>query len=117
MPMARTKITTYKRNNLTPNKLPTSRRSLPTKQRKALAAADSAEQSPMSSGRRSQQPGNITIPKEAHENLKQRAQEASKFARELEIAKKALDKAREAEVTKMSELTGYCWKSSKNWRN
>jgi bifunctional DNA-binding transcriptional regulator/antitoxin component of YhaV-PrlF toxin-antitoxin module len=100
MPMARTKTITYQRD-----KLRTSRRSLPTKQqRKALAAADSAEQSPMSSGRRSQQPGNITIPKEAHENLKKRAQDASKFARDLETAKKALEKAKEAEVSRMSEF-------------
>jgi hypothetical protein len=103
MPMARFKTITYKRDK--PNKQPTSQRFLPTtQQQKALAAADSAEQSPMSSGRRSQQPGNITIPKETHENLKKRAQEATKFARDLETAKKALEKAREAEATKMSEV-------------
>jgi hypothetical protein len=107
MPMTRTKTITYKRDNQTPNKRPTSKhskRSLPTKQQKALAAADSAERSPMSSGRRSQQPGNITIPKEAHENLKKRAQDATKFARDLEIAKKALEKARESEAARMSDI-------------
>ena len=102
--MVRIKTITYKQN-----KQPTtSRHRLPTtKRQKALAAADSAETSPMSSGRRSQQAGNITIPKETHENLKKRAGDAAKFARELEAAKKALEKekkAKEAETTKMSEV-------------
>jgi hypothetical protein len=102
--MTRIKTITYKRDHQKPT---SSRRCLPTNRQKALAAADSAETSPMSSGRRSQQAGNITIPKEAHENLKNRAQEVAKFARELEATKKALEKekkAKEAETTKMSEV-------------